>query len=156
MTEINRTTTATIDIVCPTWCNLSAEHHVAELGDIEGKLIHRSDDRVVEDRTAGPGVGYWDAEQYGTRIPGETVTVHYSAETNLAGAEISTPTFWVEGGSNLSITQAVELAEQLTRAVYEYRNWVASSACARGFDPGPSLALATKEYAPAAETETQA
>lgn len=107
------TTTVALDLTCPDWCTVPAEEHASELWDLGGTCIHWAPWAVVPDPT-------------GHQVPLEAPRLHQPVEIGLStctrpdGIEAESPVVRLNG-AELSIAQAVTVAERLQCLVAEYR-----------------------------------
>ena len=86
------------EIVCPSWCVISQEDHIADLPNWEGRVIH------------------WSAL---------TERVNHSSETYPDGTPVlddEPPMIWINGlCEDLTVDEAERLAEAILAAVKEAR-----------------------------------
>lgn len=107
------TTTVVLDLACPDWCTISADEHAAVLWDLGGTCIHWAPWAVVLD-PAGHRAPL-EAPQ-----PHEPVEIGLSTCTRPDGIEAESPIVRVNG-AELSIAQALALADTLRSVVEQYR-----------------------------------
>jgi hypothetical protein len=107
------TTTVALDLTCPDWCTVPAEEHASELWDLGGTCIHWSDRTNVADPT-----GHRSPLQ--APQPHEPLEVSLTTCTSPDGREVESPMMHLDG-NELSIAQAVAVAERLQSLVAEYR-----------------------------------
>lgn len=108
------TTTAQIEIVCPGWCNMTAEEHVANLWNTGGECHHMTPEHRVEDPA-----GFRDTLG-DDRAFAEAVSIDIVARTRPDGRECGSPTFYLNG-HELTIEQAEVLAVQIRALTDAYR-----------------------------------
>ena len=107
------TTTQTIAITCPDWCEVPAAEHAAELWDNGGECFHLGAETPVLDPTGCHG----SLEEPAFHKP---VRVWLSTSTSPQNRETRPPVVNVEGDC-LSVDQALALADEIQRQVEMYR-----------------------------------
>lgn len=108
------TTSVAIDIVCPDWCQVPMEDHVVDLWDLEGNCAHQMG-TLVEDTTGHRGALQEPRMHEPIAITLGTLARHSD------GREVESPSIYINGGSECSLQQALDLAERLKRLVADYR-----------------------------------
>ena len=82
-------------LVCPPWCVVDYDKHIAELGELEGRVIH------------------WSAEKH---------SIVHSVETYPDGTVSDPAEIHIEGQQEMSIEEAEQFARALLASVEEARS----------------------------------
>lgn len=121
-----RTAVLPLTITCPEWCTDTPAFHPSEMEEIDGACIHHYDQIVVDDST-------------GFRAPlreprfAKPISLQLTTLARPSGGrEIEPPVIHMEGGSEVTIAQALDLGRALTELVAAYRQnggieWVSRS-----------------------------
>lgn len=130
------TTTVPIEITCPDWCDRPATEHAEQLWDWDGTCIHYSADAIVRDTEGFHGA----LEQPQFHPP---IELYMTAQTNPEGREVCPPVLHL-GGIEMSVSQALALADEIRRQVELYRfDW----RCGMSTMPtGTTVPLTVEDY----------
>lgn len=112
-----RAAEVTVTIVCPSWCEETAQHHADELWAAGGNCLHVLS-RAVHDTTG---------HQEALKAPrmGRPVAVMLSTEQAPDGAETASPVVIIDG-RELTLQQAEDLAAALSGLAAAYRTGAAT------------------------------
>lgn len=109
-----RTSVQTVEITCPAWCEVPANEHVHDLWNMDGNCIHHS-------------LAVYIADQAGLSAPleplvlGDRVELNMTAQTSPDGRETAPPVVHLYGAQQMSVSQALELADAIKSLVQNYR-----------------------------------
>lgn len=109
------TTAVSLEITCPDWCITSPEEHAADLWNMGGTCIHRTADTSIEDHIGHKGGGL-EGVHYAA-----PVLLSLTTETRPDGQEAATPCVTLHGGDELTLSQALAVADQIKAMVAAYR-----------------------------------
>lgn len=104
----------TVPIRCPEWCEVSADHHAAELSNWDGHLVHSTHWNIFD--PSGQMFGDWPDWEV---KPASPVGITFGTTADLDGRETGTPVVLLNS-VEMTIEQALLVAEALKDVVEDY------------------------------------